>query len=84
MTPRKYFSSPQSIPQKQYDALKSYFGDGQTAEAVAKAFGYTYRGFTTIISDFRKRLLQYPEEDPFLTRGLKVGRRSFRWGKTGN
>ncbi|MGH2643481.1 MAG: transposase [Chitinophagaceae bacterium] len=32
---------------------------------MAKKFGYTYRGFTTIVSDFRKRLKQYSAQDPF-------------------
>ncbi|MGH2645307.1 MAG: hypothetical protein ACRDE2_15235, partial [Chitinophagaceae bacterium] len=65
MTPEKYFSNPQSIAQKQYEALRCYFTDHQKAEVVAKKFGYTYRGFTTIISDFRKRLKQYALQDPF-------------------
>lgn len=65
MTPEKYFLHPQSIPQKQYEALRSYFTDREKAEVVAKRYGYTYRGFTTIVSDFRKRLKQYAQQDPF-------------------
>lgn len=65
MTPENYFSNPQSIPQKQYEALRCYFLELEKAEAVAQKFGYTYRGFTTIVSDFRKRLKQYSLHDPF-------------------
>jgi len=65
MIPENYFSKPQSIPHKQYEALRCYFFDSQKAEVVARKFGYTYRGFTTIVSDFRKRLTQYAQQDPF-------------------
>lgn len=65
MTAKNYFAAPQTIGQKQYEALRRYFVDHQTAETVAKEFGYTYRGFTTIISDFRKKLISQPEQDPF-------------------
>lgn len=56
MEPVKFFLSPNSVAQKQYEALRMYFVENVVAKDVAKKFGYTYRGFTTIISDFRKRL----------------------------
>lgn len=65
MTPEKYFLSPQSVAQKQYEALRHFFLDGWTAAQVAEKYGYTYRGFTTIISDFRKKLKLASQEDPF-------------------
>lgn len=65
MMPEDYFSNPQSIPQKQYEALRCYFLGLEKAEVVARKFGYTYRGFTTIVSDFRKRLKDYSIQDPF-------------------
>lgn len=65
MTPEKYFSTPQSTTQKQYEALRQYFLEGHTAAQVSSVFGYTYRGFTTIVSDFRKKLKQFSEQDPF-------------------
>ena len=65
MVPEDYFSNPQSIPQKQYEALRCYFLGFEKAEVVARKFGYTYRGFTTIVSDFRKRLKDYSLQDPF-------------------
>jgi IS30 family transposase len=79
METKDYFSSPGTIAQKQYEALRMYFLEGKKASEVAQQFGYTYRGFTTIISDFRRRLKTNPEEDPFFyqkTRGRKISQQS--------
>ena len=79
MEPKDYFSSPGTIAQKQYEALRMYFLEGEKAAEVARQFGYTYRGFTTIISDFRRRLKNNPEEDPFFyqkPRGRKKSQQS--------
>jgi len=51
-----FFLKPKTIAQKQYEALRLYFIENVTAKDVAKKFGYTYRGFTTIISQFKKDL----------------------------
>jgi len=56
MNPIDFFKSPLSVAQKQYEALRLYFVENVPAATVAKKFGYTYRGFTTIISNFRKNL----------------------------
>jgi hypothetical protein len=56
MNIQDYFLKPNSIAQKQYEALRLYFVEKVPAADVAKRFGYTYRGFTTIISNFRKKL----------------------------
>jgi hypothetical protein len=56
MNPFNFFSSPQTIAQKQYEALRMFFVEKRTALDVAQKFGYTYRGFTTIVSNFRKEL----------------------------
>ena len=56
-----------------------YFLEGYKASEVASQFGYTYRGFTTIVSDFRKRLKNNPDEDPFFykkPKGRKKSRQS--------
>lgn len=42
-----------------------YFVENATAKEVAKKFGYTYRGFTTIISDFRNKLNNKDIQDLF-------------------
>lgn len=49
-----FFIMPNSIAQKQYEALRMFFVDKVPEVVVAKKFGYTYRGFTTIVSNFRK------------------------------
>lgn len=56
MQPKKFFLSPTTIAQKQYEALRMFFIDGRPAAEVADRFGYTYRGFTTIVAEFRKQL----------------------------
>ena len=56
MNPASFFTFPRSIAQKQYEALRMYFLEGVPAREVAGKFGYTYRGFTTIISDFRDKI----------------------------
>lgn len=56
MVPIDYFLQPFSIAQKQYEALRMYFVEKKTASEVALRYGYTYRGFTTTISEFRKKI----------------------------
>jgi len=51
-----FFLSPGSIAQKQYEALRLYFVEGKTAKEVAEKFGYKHRGFTTIVTEFQKKL----------------------------
>jgi len=57
MKPEEFFLEPSTIAQKQYEALRMFFIEKSTATQVADRFGYTYRGFTTIVSNFRKNLL---------------------------
>ncbi len=56
MSTKDFFLKPTSTSQKQYEALRCYFVDGLPAVAVAKQFGYTYRGFTTLITTFNKEI----------------------------
>jgi transposase len=42
-----------------------FFREGVKAKKVAHKFGYTYRGFTTIVSEFRKKLQNPDIVDPF-------------------
>jgi hypothetical protein len=53
------------VAQKQYEALRMFFREGVKAKKVAHKFGYTYRGFTTIVSEFRKKLQNPDIVDPF-------------------
>lgn len=85
MEPKDYFINFRSTTQKQYEALRRYFVDGLSARDVASEFGYTYRGFTTIIFDFRKRLSENPEEDPFFKqrpKGRKKEKHISDWKQT--
>lgn len=56
MKPLDFFLRPLTIAQKQYEALRMYFVEKKPATEVAIKYGYTYRGFTTIVSDFRKKI----------------------------
>jgi hypothetical protein len=71
MTPFDFFSSPHSVTQKQYEALRMYFLDKKTAREVAPIFGYSYRGFTTVISIFLKKLNKIPPDQLFFAKPLK-------------
>jgi hypothetical protein len=66
-----FFSSPHSVAQKQYEALRMYFTQGVKAKDVAQKFGYTYRGFTTIVADFRKKLKQGQADELFFAPSKK-------------
>lgn len=56
MEPLNFFLKTSSIAQKQYEALRMYYVENKTAVEVAAIFGYTHRGFTTIVSDFVRKL----------------------------
>jgi len=56
MKPFDFFNTPHSIAQKQYEALRMYFFQNIPAKEVAQKFGYSYRGFTTIIFNFNNSL----------------------------
>ena len=71
MTPFDFFSSSHSIAQKQYEALRMYFLEKKTAREVAPIFGYSYRGFTTIISMFVKKLKENTPDQLFFAKPLK-------------
>lgn len=71
MTPIDFFSSSHSVAQKQYEALRMYFLEKKTAREVAPIFGYSYRGFTTIISMFVKKLKENTPDQLFFAKPLK-------------
>jgi len=65
MKPIEYFSTVHSTAQKQYEALRMYYVENKTAKQVASKFGYTHRGFTTIVSNFRKDLKTHKPSELF-------------------
>lgn len=71
MDAREFFLSPHSVAQKQYEALRMYFAEGIKAKDVARKFGYTYRGFTTIVADFRKKIKQGQADELFFAPSKK-------------
>ena len=67
MNPEDFFLHPNSIAQKQYEALRMFYIEKVPAKDVAKEFGYSYRGFTTIASNFRKGLKKGLNSNSFFT-----------------
>ena len=51
-----FFTNPQNVLHKQYEALRSFYVDGVLAEDVAKRYGYTKSGFYSLVRDFKIRL----------------------------
>lgn len=66
-----YFLNPSSVAQKQYEALRMFFVEKKKGEEVAKIFGYSYRAFTSIVSDFRKKIREGTQEDIFFQKRQK-------------
>ena len=60
-----FFSQPQNLFQKQYEALRMFYFEKKTAKEVAEKFGYTYRGFTTLAYNFSKKLKENKPENIF-------------------
>ena len=58
MDAKNFFLNPQTISQKQYEALRAYYVENKTAKEVAAEFGYKHRGFTSIVLNFNKKLDQ--------------------------
>ena len=74
-----FFLSPNSVAQKQYEALRMYFVEGKTAKEVAERFGYKHRGFTTIVTEFNKKIKRDHGDGLFFTsaqRGRKKLKKS--------
>lgn len=70
-----YFLQPKTVVQKQYEALRMFFVEKIPGQNVAKHFGYTYRGFTTIVSNFRKEIQKVDNSDDLFFMIKKKGRK---------
>jgi len=77
MSALDFFLNPQSVYQKQYEALRCYYIERKTAKEVAEMFGYKHRGFTTIVSEFNAKLDRIDSEDPFF-KPVRKGRKPTR------
>jgi len=51
--PRRFFSEPTCPAQRQYEALRAVFLDGQPQVTVAERFGYSYDAFRQLVRQFR-------------------------------
>lgn len=70
-----FFLTPSTIAQKQYEALRMYYLEDKSTKEVAEIFGYKHRGFTTIITEFNKKLKNSNAENLFfkpMQRGRKT------------
>jgi transposase len=52
------FTAPEEPNQRRYEALRCYFVEGLSAQAVADRFGYTRATVQTLVSEFRARRLE--------------------------
>jgi len=48
-----FFTSPQGVTQRRYEALRAYFVEGQSATEVAGRFGYAPSTMVALVRDFR-------------------------------
>lgn len=83
MTPEQFFKEPGVLAQKQYETLRLYFIEKKPAREVAIKFGYTYRGFTTLVSDFRSKLKKEDTHDYYFVERKKGKKRSERTDEAG-
>jgi hypothetical protein len=60
-----FFIQPASVTHKQYEALRMYFVEGKNAKEVADKFGYKYRAFTSLVTDFMKDIEQNKVSERF-------------------
>lgn len=71
------FLQPNSVSQKQYEALRMYYVEKKTAREVAEKFGYKYRAFTSLVSDFKRNTTQANFTEQFFLQ-KKTGRPSVK------
>lgn len=65
MSPQTYFMHPTSTCHRQYEALRAFFCEKISADLITKKFGYSINGFYSLIRDFKQKLSQRNDEDPF-------------------
>jgi hypothetical protein len=52
---RRFFLEPSCAPQRQYEALRAVFIEGNRQKEVADRFGYDYAAFRQLVRHFRAR-----------------------------
>lgn len=61
----QYFKDAKNTNHRQFLALRSFFLDGCTAQEVARDFGYSVSTVYSLARDFKKKLADHPDSDPF-------------------
>jgi transposase len=54
---RRFFAEPATTRQRQYEALRAFYVDGQPSSEVARRFGYSAGAFRVLCHAFRRREL---------------------------
>ena len=62
----EFFTKPQSIAHKQYEALRAFYVEGRSAAEVAEQFGYTLSSFYSLNRDFKQQLAASQAVEQFL------------------
>ncbi len=52
---QRFFTHPQHVQQRRYEALRSVFLDGRSQKEVAEHFGYQYDSLRQMVCEFRQR-----------------------------
>jgi len=65
VNPSEYFTSLPTVAHKQYEAMRAFFYEKQTAAEVADRFGYTVSAVYGLVRNFRRHLKDHPETDFF-------------------
>lgn len=74
MDPFSFFKMPALTSHKQYEAVRAFFMEDTPAREIAQRYGYTYRGFTSLVASFRAKLAKDPTGSFFFVEN-KAGRK---------
>jgi transposase len=74
MEAEEYFKTQEIVNKKRYDALRTFFVDGLSAQEVARQYGYTTASLYSLIRDFRSWLQTEKKED-FFFKDIRFGRK---------
>ena len=72
MDPLQFFQQPATTKQRQYEALRAFFVERQSADHVSRRFGYTKSSFYSLVRDFKQQVAS--GNDPFFC-DLRQGRK---------
>ncbi|MEM7795587.1 MAG: transposase [Cyanobacteria bacterium P01_C01_bin.118] len=66
-----FFTKPQATAHRQYEALRAFYVEDQSAAEVAEEFGYTVSSFYSLNRDFKQRLETSEATEQFFANPLK-------------